>query len=210
MPCGPLGPLLVMGALGVLVSGSACGGGGPCISSAQCTSPDVCVSGSCRPPAQGVNQQNGFGGPPSGTTMVGDSCGGSAACVADATCYQGYCVGEGPLRVSLHFTADTDLDLHVLTPSGQEIYYGRRSAGGGVLDVDQCIGSCTAGESHVENVVFTSPVSGVYQVQVVNYDGRSAATSTVDVSTNGMPYLVFSDSLPATAGALGLANTFSY
>ncbi len=44
---------------------------------------------------------------------------------------------EGSLQVSLSWAAPVDLDLHLATPEGDEIYYGARTSGsGGSLDLD--------------------------------------------------------------------------
>jgi predicted DNA-binding WGR domain protein len=73
-----------------------------------------------------------------------------------------------------------DLDLHVVCPSGQEIYYGNRRSGcGGELDVDRMSGTDNA----VENTVWVGkPPSGQYKVYVKNYSGSSC--------TKPMPYTV--------------------
>jgi uncharacterized protein YfaP (DUF2135 family) len=119
--------------------------------------------------------------------------------VPDTVCFNQFCVGAGALRISLAFEADTDLDLHVITPLAQHIFYGQRLADGGELDVDQCVTSCGVG-AHAENVVFAdSAPTGTYQVYVVNYAGRSAASYTIQVA--GLVSTNFSGTLPATAGA---------
>ena len=70
------------------------------------------------------------------------------------------------LRVVLSWDADgTDLDLHVISPDGQHVFYGARNASnGGSLDVDVTTGY---GPEIYAN---PSPPSGVYQV-FVNYYG---------------------------------------
>lgn len=46
-------------------------------------------------------------------------------------------VGTGDVQVTLSWNADSDVDLHVVDPSGEEIYWSnRRSASGGQLDLD--------------------------------------------------------------------------
>lgn len=59
-----------------------------------------------------------------------------------------------------------DLDLHVIEPSGEEIYYGHRtSATGGQLDIDNICGDFRNGIS--ENIFWTTnPPSGQYIVKV--------------------------------------------
>jgi hypothetical protein len=43
-------------------------------------------------------------------------------------------VGTGAVQVNVTWDLDVDVDLHVLDPRGEEIYYDhRRSASGGVL-----------------------------------------------------------------------------
>jgi hypothetical protein len=81
---------------------------------------------------------------------------------------------KGKLAISLSWSTHDDLDLHVFTPSGEEIFYGRREFGGGVLDVDQCAAGLNAPDTcpatPVENVVFKSkPAPGNYRIMVRAY-----------------------------------------
>ena len=75
------------------------------------------------------------------------------------------------IRASLLWNNRNDLDLHVIAPSGEEIFYNhKQSACGGWLDVDMNV----QGESlkPVENVRWTkgSAPKGRYKVIVQNYD----------------------------------------
>jgi hypothetical protein len=74
------------------------------------------------------------------------------------------------VRVSLVWDNRNDLDLHVTTPSGEVIFFShKRSACGGVLDVDRNIRGET--NTPVENVRWTEGTgpSGTYKVMVRNY-----------------------------------------
>eukprot|EP00966_Prymnesium_polylepis_P057372 1328503-Prymnesium_polylepis.2 len=75
---------------------------------------------------------------------------------------------EGDLTVSLMWNTYDDLDLHVITPSGEEIFYSNKIADGGELDVDR-----NAGEPYtnapVENVFFRVAPHGTYRVCVRNF-----------------------------------------
>lgn len=81
--------------------------------------------------------------------------------------------GDGELRFNLEFTneTDVDLDLHVITPLGEEIYYAdEEDSTGGELDVDCLCGSCPQGPS--ENIFWEyggNAEPGTYQVSVVYY-----------------------------------------
>jgi uncharacterized protein YfaP (DUF2135 family) len=134
-----------------------------------------------------------------GMIQVGDPCTPQDACVPGSECFNGYCVGSGTLRVSLAFEANSDFDLHLLTPLGNEIYFSNDTADGGTLDVDQCIGGCPEPGTHVENIVFmaTAP-SGVYEAWVENYNGLNAGTFTIEVA--GDVNQTFNGSLTATSG----------
>lgn len=136
---------------------------------------------------------------PAGDVPVGSPCTPADACVPGSECFEGFCVGTGTLRVSLAFDTVGDYDLHVLTPGGNEIFYGARTFDGGTLDVDQCAGACDPGITHVENVVFdATALSGNYEVWVVNFDGESAGPFTIEVS--GDVNQTFNGSLTMTGG----------
>lgn len=77
---------------------------------------------------------------------------------------------SGDVRVSLIWNNRNDCDLHVIAPSGEEIYYGhKKSICGGELDVDMNV----RGESTkpVENVYWPpgGAPAGRYKVVVQNY-----------------------------------------
>jgi hypothetical protein len=130
----------------------------------------------------------------------GDECSSDADCSGDTVCEEGTCVGAGVLRITLTFSMDTDLDLHVVTPSGEEVYFGNPSAAGGVLDVDTCVGACDSEPVHVENVFFNESMqSGFYEAYVVNFDGRAGGSFRIEVA--GAAELSADGSLSNTFGA---------
>jgi len=108
-------------------------------------------------------------------------------------------VGTGDLQVSLSWATDTDVDLHLEEPSGEDIYYGHRtSANGGTLDLDANAG-CDYDQPRVDNENITyqnaNPPNGHYIVRVDYWSactsyGTSASTVTnytVTVNIRGTP-----------------------
>lgn len=121
-------------------------------------------------------------------------------CPVGATCFEGVCVGTGELRVSLSWNYVSDLDLHVETPTGVHISFENPAAGGGVLDVDDCIGGqCVDNAAvHVENIFFPQqPPVGEYRVWVNNFDGLSGGPFDIEVS--GQATVDFHGEIPAAA-----------
>lgn len=86
---------------------------------------------------------------------------------------------EAVLRVSLAWTNSDDLDLHVIEPNCNEIYFNNRgvkSRNTGMLDVDMnrsSSGHEFSGTEPVENVTWSRPMDGAYKVVVNNYNKRS-------------------------------------
>lgn len=83
---------------------------------------------------------------------------------------------EGFLRCSLHWFNYDDLDVHVMEPSGREIYYGNKRSynTGGTLDVDMNAGSGRTRDA-VENIVWTDRsrlTPGRYTVWVNQFSKR--------------------------------------
>lgn len=106
-------------------------------------------------------------------------------CPDGSTCFEGICVGDGELRISLSWSYVSDLDLHVETPTGVHISFENSDAGGGLLDVDDCVGGVCLDNSatHVENIFFPSqPPLGEYRVWVYNFDGLDGGPFEIVVS----------------------------
>jgi hypothetical protein len=75
---------------------------------------------------------------------------------------------RGRLDVTLAWNGREDLDLHVYCPGGH-LYYGQKSACGGVLDQDRNASLANAEEHPVEHATWEQePPAGMYRI-VVNY-----------------------------------------
>lgn len=94
-------------------------------------------------------------------------------------------------RASLIWDTYDDLDLHVIAPSGEEIYYSNKNSRcGGMLDVDRNAGRLET-RKPVENIrwLLGSAPEGNYKVFVRNYsfheDPKKPVTFRVEVEING-------------------------
>ena len=78
----------------------------------------------------------------------------------------------GYLTVTLMWNTLDDLDLHCMTPSKMHIYYGNKSTGGGILDVDMnVIGTQRCSKKPIENIYFPEkPPYGTYEFVVKYYN----------------------------------------
>ncbi len=91
------------------------------------------------------------------------------------------------LRILLSWdTNGTDLDLHVLTPSGQHAWYGQRVVNGGSIDIDVTDGYGPE--------IFASPApeKGLYQIYVNYYGGGGNDNLTIArlsiITNEGAPH----------------------
>lgn len=90
-------------------------------------------------------------------------------------------VGTGALQVSLSFTNAKDVDLHLIEPNGEHIYYGNRtSENGGQLDLDSNPG-CSIDNINNENITYSEDAyvePGTYTVYAVMYSNCDPSVAT--------------------------------
>lgn len=103
-------------------------------------------------------------------------------------------VGTGDVQVTLAWDVDADVDLHVVAPGGEEIFYGhRQSESGGELDLDSNAGCRIDG---VRNENITWPVGraprGPYIVRVDYWSSCDVQRTnyTVRVNNGGAVQLI--------------------
>jgi len=105
-------------------------------------------------------------------------------------------VGTGDVQVSLSWTTQADVDLHVIDPANEEIFWSHRdSASGGELDLDSNA-ACGSDGPRNENITWPTggAPAGTYQV-LVDYWSSCHATATpfvVTVNAKGQPVQTFS------------------
>lgn len=105
-------------------------------------------------------------------------------------------VGTGDVQVTLSWDVNSDVDLHVVEPGGDELYYGdESSASGGKLDLDSNA-ACSIDGVRNENV--TWPVGqaprGTYTVRVDYWDSCGVAQTNFTVRINSGTVQLFSGS----------------
>jgi hypothetical protein len=108
-------------------------------------------------------------------------------------------VGAGDVQVSVAWDAPTDVDLHVVDPAQEEIYFANlTSASGGTLDLDSNA-ACSIDNINNENV--TWPVggapSGSYSVSLVYWSActQPQTNYTVTIFVRGQAAQTFSGTL---------------
>jgi hypothetical protein len=105
-------------------------------------------------------------------------------------------VGTGDVQVSLSWNSSADVDLHVIDPGGEEVYYGNRlAASGGELDLDS---NAACGSDGPRNENITWPVrgapAGAYDVLVDYWSSCDEPVTdfTVTINVAGAEPLTFS------------------
>lgn len=95
-------------------------------------------------------------------------------------------VGTGDIQVTVNWDTEADVDLHVVDPNGQEIYWASRtSASGGALDLDSNA-ACNGDGVSNENIVWqegTAP-NGTYTVRVDYWSACQASQTNYTVLIN--------------------------
>ncbi len=126
-------------------------------------------------------------------------------------------VGTGDIQVTVAWDTDADVDLHVVDPSGDEIYWANRtSISGGQLDLDSNA-ACAGDNVRNENITWatdTAPI-GTYTVRVDYWANCDASRTdyTVLINNDG-DVSIYSGSFtgPGDAGGFGsgvLIDTFT-
>ncbi len=125
-------------------------------------------------------------------------------------------VGTGDVQISVAWTGASDVDLHVFDPSGEEIFYGNKTAAsGGTLDLDSNP-ACEIDNKNNENIVFPtgSAPAGEYRVVVDYYDDCGVLQSdwVVTVQRKDQEPVTFVGSFGGDAGANPAVEvtTFTY
>lgn len=90
----------------------------------------------------------------------------------------------GDVQVSVSWNTASDVDLHVVEPSGERIYWAHNvSATGGRLDLDSNAG-CAIDNVNIENIRWTSAPSGTYTVAVDYWSSCGVAETRYVVTVN--------------------------
>jgi hypothetical protein len=133
-------------------------------------------------------------------------------------------VGTGDVQVSVAWSDSSDVDLHVIDPALEEIYYGHKSsASGGTLDLDSnaaCSRDAQGQHKSNENIVW--PVGhaphGTFTVKLAYWSACNVSAPTeyvVTVAVKGQTPQIFTGNFtgPGTGGGAGSGNlitTFTY
>ncbi len=123
-------------------------------------------------------------------------------------------VGTGDVQVTLSWDVDSDVDLHVIDPAGEEVFYAhQQAASGGQLDLDSNAG-CTIDGVRNENITWPTGRAprGQYTVRVDYWANCSVAQTNYTVRVNnGGTVQVFSGSFTGSgdAGGVGSGRTIT-
>ncbi len=128
-------------------------------------------------------------------------------------------VGTGDVQVSVSWDVPSDVDLYVVDPLGEEIFYGnRQSSSGGELDLDSNAG-CGGQDVRNENITWPDGAAprGEYLVRVNYWSacGQARTNWVVTVRVTGQPVRTYSgsftgDGVGGFSGAGEVVTTFTH
>lgn len=125
-------------------------------------------------------------------------------------------VGTGDVQISVAWTGATDVDLHVVDPTGFEVFFGDRTAPtGGRLDLDSNA-ACSIDNVNNENIVWpvNSAPTGNYMVIVDYWSDCNQPRSdyVVTVQVRGQQPRVFTGSFVGASSGVpsDTVGTFAY
>lgn len=111
---------------------------------------------------------------------------------------------NGEVSFSLAWKNRDDLDLVVISPSGEVVYFGdNKASSGGLLDIDSNNSKDNLGESPIENIVWSHGApDGSYKVFVLHYLSRVGQETPfqVRVKINGSDKIISGSVAPAEPG----------
>jgi hypothetical protein len=115
--------------------------------------------------------------------------------------------GTGDVKLTLRWSSDADLDLHVIEPNGNEIYFGQEgpTRSGGLLDVDANVGCDQDGS--LENIFWPpgEAPDGDYVVEVVGFSVAGCGGGSYELTVQ-----VAGDEPQIYRGTVGEDETDSY
>jgi uncharacterized protein YfaP (DUF2135 family) len=123
-------------------------------------------------------------------------------------------VGTGDVQISVTWNSAADVDLHVVEPNGNEIYYGSsRSSTGGELDLDSNA-SCGSDGPRAENIRWPTgrAPTGTYTVRVDYWSNCGAGSTDYVVRViNGSTSQTFTGTFtgPGDGGAAGAGRAIT-
>lgn len=114
-------------------------------------------------------------------------------------------LGSGDVQATLIWSSDSDMDLHVVDPNDEEIYYSSpSSSSGGSLDHDDVPGCGVDTGDHVENVFWPQGQApgGEYRAYVHFFnDCVDGTTQSVQLTVRVNGQVVISQAITLTGGA---------
>jgi hypothetical protein len=109
---------------------------------------------------------------------------------------------SGRVQIILAWDDRNDLDLVMICPNGERLFFDHRQACGAVLDVDRNAGNNALSPTPVENIVFAAePAPGRYRIIVWHFQNNPPAPASspyrVTVKREGRPDQVFTGRVAA-------------
>jgi hypothetical protein len=117
-------------------------------------------------------------------------------------------VGTGDVQISVSWDADSDVDLHVVDPSDDEIYWDTPSSpSGGELDLDSNA-DCDLDHKRNENITWTDAPPGEYIVRLDYYKACDIAKTNyvVTIRVSGQATRTYTGSFSGEGDEGGLGD----